>query len=65
MKSLLVIYVPLPFGITDTELKKRKTVITENLMELRTSQLSNDFNIIVIEDPDRQKVETKVHFKPE
>lgn len=65
MKSLLVIFVPRPFGISAAEEKARKAAIQENLTELRTSTLSESFDIIVIEDPNRDKVETQVHFKPE
>jgi hypothetical protein len=65
MKSLLVIYAPLILGATEVHKKARKDAIRDNLMELRTSELSTSFDIVVIEDPDRDKVETQVHFKPE
>ena len=64
MKSVIVFYVPAPFGETPAVRDIRKEM-RNNLEELKNSELSSNFEIIIVEDPAREKVETDVFFKPE
>jgi hypothetical protein len=65
MKSLIVIYTPTIMGATVVETKKRKELLQEDVKNIKQSNLYEDFHCLVIQDPDRKKVEVEVFFKPE
>lgn len=65
MKSVIVIYTPIQYTESSTHERRRRQIQDDNLKNLRDSELAKDFHFIIIEDPDRDKVETEIFFKPE
>ena len=55
----------MPFGCTKAVENKRNSSIDKNIQELKDKIISEDFYFLVIDDPDREKTEVEVFFKPE
>lgn len=65
MKSVIVFYFPIPYTESSTQEKRRKEILNNNYKNLNTSKLVEDFDFVFIEDPDRDKIETEIFFRPE
>jgi hypothetical protein len=64
MKGVIVFYMAVSSISSKAELAKRKDDIETNLEEMRNKEIGKDFHFLVIEDPDRDKSEVQVFFKP-
>lgn len=64
MKSVIIFYIPYIMGETDA-VKAERDEIDNRLHELRRTNLGQNFHIVIVEDPDRTKIEAEVFFKPE
>lgn len=63
-KGIIVIYYPMSFGATEAYIAKAKKAIKKNLKNISKSELYNNFHLLVVEDPDREKVKVKVLSYP-
>ena len=64
VKGIIVIYYPMSFGATDAYIAKAKKAIKKNLKNISKSEICKSFEILVVEDPDREKVKVKVLSYP-
>jgi hypothetical protein len=64
MKSLIVIYIPLKIGMSDTYVKTIEKSIQKDFDKLKDKEITKDFHILTIFDPYRNKIEVKVFFNP-
>lgn len=64
MKSIIVFYIPIIIGDTDAVKKEKEKLAAEWRASIE-AELKNSFYVLLIEDPNRTKVETEVFFKPE
>lgn len=65
MKSLIVIYYPIDLGATEATIKAHHKLIRKDLDNMKSRDISNNFDVMVIGDPARSKVEVEVHFNPQ
>lgn len=62
MKSLIVIYFPL---ISEEHKQLQTKEILKDYKKIKKKPICNDFHLLTIQDPTREKVEVEVFFKPE
>jgi hypothetical protein len=62
MKSVIVIYLPLA---SEEQANFQDKQLMKDSKEIIKKSISNDFHLLTIQDPARNKVEVEVFFKPE
>jgi hypothetical protein len=62
MKSLIVIYLPMA---SEEQAKVQNKQTEQDYRKIKNKTIFNDFHLLTIQDPDREKVEVEVFFKPE
>jgi len=63
MKSVIVFYMPTILGSTEYVQEQREK-LNNHLHLLKDTDLGQNFHIIIVQDPDRKKIEVEVFFKP-
>jgi hypothetical protein len=63
-KSVMVIYYPIELGAAEPVLKANHKLIRQDLDDMKKRDIANNFDVVVIEDYHRDKVEVEVIFNP-
>ena len=64
MKNVIVFYIPELNGMADAYYKKNNKTLNKNLQEMKKTDIFNEFHIVTIQDPAREKVEVEIFFNP-
>jgi hypothetical protein len=63
-KNVIVFYYPALLGATEAIQKEQKRTIKEDSEQMQSTILFDNFDVVHIQDPAREKVEVEVFFNP-
>lgn len=63
-KNVIVFYYPALLGTTEAIQKEQKRTIKEDSEQMQSTILFDNFDVVHIQDPAREKVEVEVFFNP-